>query len=272
MAYGQTGSGKTFTVFGPKYCIDTIGKPGPLLDDVGLVPRLVERLFDYIGDNPRKAQFRITVSFLQIYMEKITDLLMPQKADKNYATNSTRVNGASNHPIDGSNLSIHEDPKTGIFVLGLTQKKIRSKEELLNIIRRGVRKRATNQTTMNDTSSRSHAILQVFVEQRWVEHIKDSKSSTSADSKAKPVKKRYHRKALMTIADLAGSERLSKSGSEGARLAETKNINKEISALGNCISALARKHKSKNTYIPFRNSKLTRILTESLSGNIKTIV
>lgn len=94
----------------------------------------------------------------------------------------------------------------------------------------------------------------------------------SIEAQSKPIKKRHHRKALLTIVDLAGSERVSKSGSEGARLAEAKNINKAISALGNCISALSKRQTNKNVYVPFRDSKLTRILTESLSGNIKTTI
>lgn len=126
---------------------------------------------------------------------------------------------------------------------------------------------------MNKTSSRSHAILQIFIEQRWVEEAESPlNNDIKQNGKLKPVKIRHHKKALMTIVDLAGSERVSKSGSEGARLAEAKNINKAISALGNCISALSKKQANKTVYVPFRDSKLTRILTESLTGNIKTIV
>lgn len=77
MAYGQTGSGKTYTIFGSRHAVETIGKAGAMLEDVGIVPRLIDNLFDYIVENPRNAQFRITASFLQIYMEQITDLLAP---------------------------------------------------------------------------------------------------------------------------------------------------------------------------------------------------
>jgi kinesin family protein 5 len=266
IAYGQTGSGKTFTVFGSRYSIDTIGKSGPMLDDTGIVPRIVENLFDYIRMNPKNAQFRITTSFLQVYMEQITDLLSPVPFD-NRGSISSRA-GAGN-----KSLTIREDPKTGIFVHGLTLKKIRSKEELLNIIKRGARFRSTNSTTMNKTSSRSHAILQVFVEQRWVESADAMNDDLKQESGVRPTKKRRHRKALMTIVDLAGSERVSKSGSEGTRLAEAKTINKAISALGNCIVALSKnKTSNRSGYVPFRDSKLTRILTESLSGNSKTII
>jgi hypothetical protein len=107
---------------------------------------------------------------------------------------------------------------------------------------------------MNKTSSRSHAVLQVFVEQKW-------------QDKTQQNKKKFYRKALLTIVDLAGSERLSKTGSDGLRLQEAKNINKSIAALSNCVSALAQ-NKSMQ-FVPFRDSKLTRLLTESLGGNVR---
>jgi hypothetical protein len=116
---------------------------------------------------------------------------------------------------------------------------------------------------MNKNSSRSHAVLQVFVEQRWTDEEEEK-------GKKGAVKKRHHRKALLTIVDLAGSERLSKTGSEGMRLQEAKNINKSIAALSNCISVLASE-KSLN-HVPFRDSKLTRLLTDSLGGNSKTTI
>ena len=262
IAYGQTGSGKTYTVFGSRHSIDTIGKSGPMLDDTGVVPRLVDNLFEHIRINPNNAQFRITTSFMQIYMEQITDLLAPVPFDNRGG--NTRPSSAN------KNLVIREDPKTGVFVHGLTLKKIRSKEELLNIIKRGARFRSTNSTTMNKTSSRSHAILQVFVEQRWVESA--SGNEDLSQTGVKPTKKRKHRKALMTIVDLAGSERVSKSGSEGVRLAEAKTINKTISALGNCIVALSKKKTGRPIHVPFKDNKLTRILAESLSGNSRTII
>ena len=122
---------------------------------------------------------------------------------------------------------------------------------------------------MNKTSSRSHAVLQIFVEQRWVESSDEDNQDGRVNCQGK-IKKRHFRKALLTIVDLAGSERLSKTGSEGMRLQEAKNINKSIAALSNCISALA---SEKNlSHVPFRDSKLTRLLTESLGGNCKTTI
>lgn len=116
MAYGQTGSGKTYSVFGSRHSIDTIGKAAPLMNDAGLVPRLIENLFDYIKENPKNAQFRITTSFLQIYMEQISDLLANDAYEPGRDSSASRAENAS------KSLAIREDPKTGIFVHGLTLK------------------------------------------------------------------------------------------------------------------------------------------------------
>ena len=116
MAYGQTGSGKTYTVFGSRNSIDAIGKSGPLLHETGVVPRIIDNLFDFIQQNPKNAQFRITTSFLQIYMEQLTDLLAPMPFGENRPSISSRGGTPS------KSLIIKEDPKTGIFVHGLTLK------------------------------------------------------------------------------------------------------------------------------------------------------
>lgn len=239
MAYGQTGSGKTFTVFGSRRAIEHTGRT--LHEEAGVVHRAVDQIFEFIKSNIEEAQFQIKVSFLQIYMETISDLL------------------ADNSPPTG--LQIREDPKSGIFISGLTQLPIRSSSELLSLIHEAARLRSSGPTAMNKTSSRSHAILQILLEQRWIE------SDRSEDSKRRRVKK-----GLLTFVDLAGSERLSKSGSEGVRLSEAKNINKSIAALGNCISALASAAEGSPAHVPFRDSKLTRLLTDSLGGNSKTCI
>ena len=114
---------------------------------------------------------------------------------------------------------------------------------------------------MNKTSSRSHAILQIMVEQKWIENEGEVDLNKQANS-TPLLKKRRYKKGLLTIVDLAGSERISKSGSEGIRLEEAKKINLSISSLGNCINALASNVNMQ--HIPFRESKLTRILTECL--------
>ena len=148
-------------------------------------------------------------------------------------------------------------------------------------MQQGIKRRNVNVTGMNKNSSRSHAVLNVFVEQRWVEKegaatagttspnpVETQSTNISSPNPAK--KKKIYRKALLTIVDLAGSERLSKTGSEGMRLQEAKTINKSIAALSNCVSALASQ-KALN-FVPFRDSKLTRLLSESLGGNCKTTI
>ena len=232
MAYGQTGSGKTFTVFGSKPAIDSYGFENH--PEGGIVPRSLHHIFNYIRDNIDNAQFQVTVSFIQIYMEIITDLLSPQKSK--------------------TGLQIREDPKTGIFINNLEQISVQNEFEVMQIISEAAKARSTSATSMNKNSSRSHAVLQVTLDQRWIEEG--------------PPKKRKVKKGVLTIVDLAGSERLSKSGSEGLRLNEAKTINKSISALGNCVAALA--DGSNMSHVPFRDSKLTRLLTESLGGNSKT--
>jgi kinesin family protein 5 len=190
-------------------------------------------------ENPNKAQFRVTISFLEIYMEQITDLLSTTPSTPTSARTSShspirpQSSSAGNLSHSAStSLPIREDPKIGIFVEGLTQVHVNSMEQLLKYVELGIRKRNQNSTGMNKNSSRSHAILQIFVEQRWVEKETQPKTPTE-------LKKYVYRKALCTVVDLAGSERLSKTGSEGMRLQEAKTINKSIAALSNCISALS---------------------------------
>lgn len=166
---------------------------------------------------------------------------------------------------------------------------MKSKEQLLQYVKQGMKRRQVNQTGMNKNSSRSHAVLNIFLEQIWVEKKKasggDQQQSTGEasakaeqDGAADVVKKRHYRKALLTIVDLAGSERLNKTGSESMRLQEAKNINKSIAALGNCIALLAQSSEKSMgqmtsfSHIPFRDSKVTRLLSESLSGNCKTTI
>ena len=238
MAYGQTGSGKTFTVFGSRAAVDSYGVE--MHNEAGLVPRSIKHIFEFINANLDDAQFQVTVSFSQIYMEMITDLLNPAGTPK-------------------GGLQIREDPKSGIFINGLMQRIVTSEEEVMRVIRDAAKARSTNATSMNKTSSRSHAVLQVFLEQRWIEEG--------------PPKKRRIKRGLLTIVDLAGSERLSKSNSEGLRLNEAKNINKSISALGNCVAALTSETaRNSIAHVPFRDSKLTRLLTDSLGGNSKTFL
>jgi len=203
----------------------------------GIVSRSLYRIFDATTRDSAKYEYRVMVSFLQLYMERITDLLAPEK----------------------DNLHIREDPKTGVYVENLSQVIATSPAEVLYLISEGVRNRATSSTLMNQTSSRSHVILRVTVE-----HSLRQQKTEKPAAKPPSVKR-----GLLTIIDLAGSERVSKSGSEGVRLEEAKTINKSICALGNVIASLADPAAS---YVSFRDSKLTRLLTHSLSGNCLTSI
>lgn len=125
---------------------------------------------------------------------------------------------------------------------------VKSKDQLLQFVKQGMRKRQVNQTGMNVNSSRSHAILNVLLEQIWVEKTANFTQSTNQHQDPELVKKKHYRKALLTIVDLAGSERLNKTGSEMMRLKEAQNINKSISALGNCIASLSKSQEQMSQF------------------------
>merc|ERR1719312_1305197 len=173
-------------------------------------------------------EFHIKVSYFEIYLDKIRDLLDPSKV----------------------NLAVHEDKDHQVYVKGATERFVSSPEEVFEVIEEGKSNRHVAVTNMNEHSSRSHSVFLINVKQENLENQK------------KLCGKLY-------LVDLAGSEKVGKTGVEGMGLEEAKNINKSLSALGNVIAALADGNKS---HIPYRDSKLTRILQESLGGNAKTTI
>lgn len=217
-AYGQTSSGKTHTMEG------TIG------DDSleGIIPRIVNDIFQYIFTMEEEAEFHIKVSYFEIYMDKIKDLL----------------------EIGKDNLTVHEDKNRVPFVKGATERFVCNLEEVMALIEEGKQNRHISVTNMNEHSSRSHSVFLI--------NVKQENEATQKQLAGK-----------LYLVDLAGSEKVSKTGAEGQTLDEAKNINKSLSALGNVISALADGNKS---HIPYRDSKLTRILQESLGGNSRTTI
>jgi len=217
-AYGQTSSGKTHTMEG------VIGDP----DLQGIIPRIVNDIFNHIYGMEENLEFHIKVSYFEIYMDKIRDLLDPSKV----------------------NLAVHEDKNKSVYVKGATERFVSSPEEVLEVIEEGKSNRHVAVTNMNEHSSRSHSVFLINVKQENLENQKKLSGK-------------------LYLVDLAGSEKVSKTGAEGNVLDEAKNINKSLSALGNVIAALADGNKS---HIPYRDSKLTRILQESLGGNAKTTV
>ncbi|CAH2224473.1 kinesin heavy chain isoform X1 [Pelobates cultripes] len=215
-AYGQTASGKTHTMEGKLH--------DPHL--MGIIPRIARDIFNHIYSMDENLEFHIKVSYFEIYLDKIRDLL----------------------DVSKTNLSVHEDKNRVPFVKGCTERFVSSPEEILDVIDEGKSNRHVAVTNMNEHSSRSHSIFLINIKQENVE------------TEQKLSGKLY-------LVDLAGSEKVSKTGAEGAVLDEAKNINKSLSALGNVISSLADGSKG---YVPYRDSKMTRILQDSLGGNCRT--
>ncbi|XP_059915991.1 kinesin-1 heavy chain isoform X2 [Gadus macrocephalus] len=216
-AYGQTSSGKTHTMEGLLH--DT--------DNMGIIPRIVQDIFNYIYSMDENLEFHIKVSYFEIYLDKIRDLL----------------------DVSKTNLSVHEDKNRVPYVKGCTERFVCSPEEVMDTIDEGKSNRHVAVTNMNEHSSRSHSIFLINVKQE----------NTQTEQKLS---------GKLYLVDLAGSEKVSKTGAEGAVLDEAKNINKSLSSLGNVISALAEG----TAYIPYRDSKMTRILQDSLGGNCRTTI
>ncbi|XP_051910137.1 kinesin-1 heavy chain-like isoform X2 [Hippocampus zosterae] len=214
-AYGQTSSGKTHTMEGKLHDGDMMG----------IIPRIVEDIFNYIYSMDENLEFHIKVSYFEIYLDKIKDLL----------------------DVTKTNLSVHEDKNRVPYVKGCTERFVCSPDEVMDAIDEGKNNRSVAVTNMNEHSSRSHSIFQINIKQ---EHTQTEQKLTSK----------------LYLVDLAGSEKVGKTGAEGTVLDEAKMINKSLSSLGNVISALAEG----SNYVPYRDSKMTRILQDSLGGNCRT--
>lgn len=232
MAYGQTGTGKTFT----------LGQLGD--EDTSSRGIMVRSMEDILADVSLESD-SVSVSYLQLYMETIQDLLDPAN----------------------DNISIVEDPKTGdVSLPGATVVQIRDQQSFMELLRLGEAHRVAANTKLNTESSRSHAILMVHVKRSVVGREEDlSIEINSASPLVKPSKPLV-RKSKLVLVDLAGSERIHKSGSEGHMLEEAKSINLSLSALGKCINALAEN----SSHVPLRDSKLTRLLRDSFGGTART--
>ncbi|KAK8277051.1 hypothetical protein V6Z12_D10G238800 [Gossypium hirsutum] len=229
MAYGQTGTGKTFT-------LGRLGK-----DDASERGIMVRALEDIVA-NVYLASDTVEISYLQLYMESIQDLLAPEK----------------------TNITINEDPKTGeVSLPGAVTVKVQDLDHFVELLQIGEGNRHAANTKLNTESSRSHAILMVYIRRSVPEKVEDGINSQDRKTKSKlPLV----RKSKLLIVDLAGSERLDKSGSEGLLLEEAKFINLSLTSLGKCINALAEN----SPHIPTRDSKLTRLLRDSFGGSART--
>ncbi|NXE13487.1 KIF4 protein, partial [Lophotis ruficrista] len=227
LAYGQTGSGKTYSM-GGTYTANQEHEPS-----VGVIPRVIKLLFKE-KEQRQDWDFILKVSYLEIYNEDILDLLCPSRERT-------------------SQISIREDPKEGIKIVGLTERSVTCAQDTVSCLEQGNNSRTVASTAMNSQSSRSHAIFTICIDQKK----KNDKNSS------------FHSK--LHLVDLAGSERQKKTKAEGDRLKEGININRGLLCLGNVISALGDENK-KGGFVPYRDSKLTRLLQDSLGGNSHTLM
>ncbi|NWW94149.1 KI18A protein, partial [Rhynochetos jubatus] len=218
-AYGATGAGKTHTM---------LGSP----EDPGVMYLTMMMLYNHIDQIKEDRICNVAVSYLEVYNEQIRDLL-----------------------VNSGPLAVREDSQKGVVVQGLTLHQPKSAEEILQMLDFGNKNRTQHPTDVNASSSRSHAVFQIYLRQQ--------EKTASINQNV--------RIAKMTLIDLAGSERATATNAKGARFREGTNINRSLLALGNVINALADP-KSKKQHIPYRNSKLTRLLKDSLGGNCRTIM
>ncbi|XP_019431153.1 PREDICTED: kinesin-like protein KIN-12C isoform X2 [Lupinus angustifolius] len=232
-AYGQTGSGKTYTMMG-----ELKETEGNLTEDSGITPRVFDYLFMRIKAEQEsrwdhKLKYSCKCSFLEIYNEQITDLLEPSS----------------------TNLQLREDLKKGVYVENLTEHSVETVNDVLRLLLQGTANRKVAATHMNCESSRSHSVFTCIIESHWE---KDSKT--------------HFRFARLNLVDLAGSERQKSSGTDSERLKEAANINKSLSTLGLVIMTLVDLAHGKPRHVPYRDSRLTFLLQDSLGGNSKTMI
>ncbi|XP_076762768.1 kinesin-like protein 31E [Xylocopa sonorina] len=251
LAYGQTGSGKTYTM-GTGFDVE--------VDEavVGIIPRAIRHLFDGIAEAQQHAreraqmppEFKVTAQFLELYNEDLKDLLEP------------------GGPRGGAR--IHEDPLGNIHLAGVEPRIVNSPEEALEYLRLGALSRTTGSTQMNTQSSRSHAIFTLYIKQQRYIKVEDPDADVDTSS-IEPASEFETLTAKFHFVDLAGSERLKRTGATGDRAKEGISINCGLLALGNVISALGDKTK-RALHVPYRDSKLTRLLQDSLGGNSQTVM
>uniref|UniRef100_A0A3Q1GRX3 Kinesin family member 21A n=1 Tax=Acanthochromis polyacanthus TaxID=80966 RepID=A0A3Q1GRX3_9TELE len=256
-AYGQTGSGKTYTM-GTGFDVNIVD------EELGIIPRAVHHLFKGIEERRQAAQeqgrpvpeFKINAQFLELYNEEVLDLF-----------DSTRDMKQKSH------IKIHEDATGGIYTVGVTTRTVSSEAEMMQCLKLGALSRTTASTQMNVQSSRSHAIFTIHLCQVRVcasdnqEDETDNRVSNgnSEMDEYETLTAKFH------FVDLAGSERLKRTGATGDRAKEGISINCGLLALGNVISALGDRSK-RSSHVPYRDSKLTRLLQDSLGGNSQTVM
>ncbi|KAM9761020.1 kinesin-like protein KIF21A isoform 9-T9 [Dama dama] len=259
-AYGQTGAGKTYTM-GTGFDVNIIE------EEQGIISRAVKHLFKSIEEKKHTSiknglpppDFKVNAQFLELYNEEVLDLF-----------DTTRDIDAKTKK---SNIRIHEDSAGGIYTVGVTTRTVNTESEMMQCLKLGALSRTTASTQMNVQSSRSHAIFTIHLCQTRICPQIDAESAT--DNKVISESSQMNEFETLTakfhFVDLAGSERLKRTGATGERAKEGISINCGLLALGNVISALGDKSK-RATHVPYRDSKLTRLLQDSLGGNSQTIM
>ncbi|KAF3446621.1 hypothetical protein FNV43_RR11801 [Rhamnella rubrinervis] len=255
LAYGQTGSGKTYTM-------GTGFKDG---FQTGLIPQVMNVLFSKIETLRHQTEFQLHVSFIEILKEEVRDLLDPTFLSKPEAANghAGKVTLPGKPPIQ-----IREASNGVITLAGSTEVSVNTLKEMAACLEQGSLSRATGSTNMNNQSSRSHAIFTITLEQ-----MRKVSPAFPGDSSLHESMSDEYLCAKLHLVDLAGSERAKRTGSDGLRFKEGVHINRGLLALGNVISALGDEKKRKEgVHVPYRDSKLTRLLQDSLGGNSRTVM
>jgi kinesin family protein 4/21/27 len=259
-------------------------------ENVGIVPRAVKQLFNGITKRQEEAresglpppEFKVSAQFLELYNEDILDL---------FDNASCSVSKSSNGPVGGlgkrstsagtnTGIRIHEDANGNIYTVGVTSRTVTSEDETMQALKQGAFNRTTASTNMNDQSSRSHAIFTIYIQQQRQAKTDNNPfhlELDEADSEATTKKATANPDDIESLTakfhfvDLAGSERLKRTGATGDRAKEGISINCGLLALGNVISALGDTAK-RASHVPYRDSKLTRLLQDSLGGNSRTLM
>uniref|UniRef100_A0A8C1JTQ2 Kinesin family member 21A n=1 Tax=Cyprinus carpio TaxID=7962 RepID=A0A8C1JTQ2_CYPCA len=257
-AYGQTGSGKTYTM-GTGF---DMAIPD---EELGIIPRAVSHLYKGIEQRRQAAadqgrpvpEFKISAQFLELYNEEVLDLFD--------TTRDMEMRKQKSH------VKIHEDASGSIYTVGLTTRTVSSETEMMQCLKLGALSRTTASTQMNVQSSRSHAIFTIHICQVRVCAPQDGETDNRLANSSSEVEEFETLTAKFHFVDLAGSERLKRTGATGDRAKEGISINCGLLALGNVISALGDRSK-RSTHVPYRDSKLTRLLQDSLGGNSRTVM
>ncbi|XP_037834085.1 kinesin-like protein KIF21A isoform X2 [Kryptolebias marmoratus] len=256
-AYGQTGSGKTYTM-GTGFDVNIVE------EELGIIPRAVHHLYKGIEKRRQAAQeqgrsapeFKINAQFLELYNEEVLDLFDSARDMK-----------------QKSLIKIHEDANGGIYTVGVTTRTVSSEAEMMQCLKLGALSRTTASTQMNVQSSRSHAIFTIHLCQVRVcaSDNQENENENKVSNGNAEMDEYETLTAKFHFVDLAGSERLKRTGATGDRAKEGISINCGLLALGNVISALGDRSK-RTSHVPYRDSKLTRLLQDSLGGNSQTVM